>query len=87
MRECYVLNHEATTEPELKQLRHFGLIIGFAIRSRQAWNIALHPIIWKQICGVPLDPDQDLKTSDKFMHQMFQQMREQAAQCDSDETF
>ena len=47
---------------------HFGLIIGFVIRSMQAWNIALHPIIWKEIVGVPLDPDVDLKTSDKFMH-------------------
>jgi hypothetical protein len=28
----------------------------------------LHPILWKQIVGAPLDPDQDLKTSDKFMH-------------------
>lgn len=28
----------------------------------------LHPIIWKQIVGVPFDADHDLKTSDKFMH-------------------
>lgn len=28
-----------------------GLIIGFAIRSMQTWNMALHPIIWKEIVG------------------------------------
>lgn len=68
MRECYVLNHQARTESELKQIHHFGLIIGFAIRSMQTWNIALHPIIWKEIVGAPLDSDVDLKTSEKFMH-------------------
>ena len=78
MRECFVLNHQATTSSELKQIYHFGLMIGFGIRSGQSWNIALHPIIWKEIVGTPLDPSRDLETSDKFMHQMFEQMRLQA---------
>jgi len=47
MRECFVLNHQATTSSELKQIYNFGLMIGFGIRSGQSWNIALHPIIWK----------------------------------------
>ena len=68
-------------------IEHFGLIIGFAIRSTQSWNMALHPIIWKQICGVPLDSDYDLKTSDKFMHQMFENMRDQAKDAESEELF
>jgi len=34
----------------------------------QSWNIALHPSIWKEIVGAPLDADEDLKTSDKFMN-------------------
>jgi hypothetical protein len=68
MRECFVLNHQANTEVELKMMRHFGLIIGFAIRSCQTWNMALHPIIWKAIVGVSLNLNEDLKTSDKFMH-------------------
>lgn len=76
MRECFVLNHQAKTEPELKQIYNFGLIIGFAIRSMQTWNIALHPIIWKQIVSAPIDPVEDLKTSEKFMHQFFDNMRE-----------
>ena len=82
MRECFVLNHQAITESELEQIYNFGLIIGFAIRSCQAWNIALHPIIWKEIVGAPLDPDEDLETSDKFMHQMFQHMRNYAEMTD-----
>ena len=53
----------------------------------QAWNMALHPIIWKEIVGVPLDADEDLKTSDKFMHQMFYNMREQAINSTSEEEF
>ena len=57
------------------------------MRSTQAWNIALHPTVWKEIVGVPLDPDEDLKTSDKFMHNMFQNMREQAASSATDEEF
>jgi len=69
LRECWVMNHEnGKTEAELDQIYKFGLIIGFAIRSMQAWNMDLHPIMWKQIVGVPLDPDHDLKTSDKFMY-------------------
>lgn len=68
MRECFVLNHQATTSSELKQIYNFGLMIGFGIRSGQSWNIALHPIIWKEIVGIPLDPSRDLETSDKFMH-------------------
>ena len=57
------------------------------MRSTQAWNLALHPIVWKEIVGVPLDPDEDLKTSDKFMYNMFQNMRGQAASSTSDEEF
>lgn len=87
MRECFVLNHEANTKPELKQVHHFGLIIGFAIRSMQSWNMALHPSIWKVIVGAPLDATEDLKTSDKFMHQMFDNMREQAVSSQSEEEF
>ena len=87
MRECFVLNHEANTKAELKQIHHTGLIIGFAIRSMQTWNMALHSSIWKAIVGVPLDADEDLKTSDKFMHQMFFNMRVQAISSQSDEEF
>ena len=53
----------------------------------QAWNMALHPIIWKEIVGTPLDPDEDLKTSDRFMHQLFLNMREQAITSESEEEF
>ena len=56
-------------------IHHFGIIVGFAIRSCQSWNVALHPIIWKEIVGAPLDPDLDLRTSDQFMYQFFEQMR------------
>lgn len=87
LRECWVLNHEAKTEKELEQIYRFGLIIGFAIRSQQAWNMTLHPSLWKQIVGAPLDPDHDLKTSDKFMYQMFASMRQQAVEADSEEQF
>jgi len=76
MRECFVLNHLANSQAELKQIYNFGLIIGFAIRSTQTWNIALHPTVWKEIVGVPLDPEADLESSDKFMFQLFEQMRE-----------
>lgn len=68
MRECFMLNHEAKTEAELKMIYRFGIIIGFAIRSTQTWNIALHPIVWKQIVGAPLNYDEDLENSDKYMH-------------------
>ena len=34
LRECWVLNHDnGKTEAELEQIKQFGLIIGFAIRS------------------------------------------------------
>ena len=32
--------------------------------------------------GAPLDPNEDLETSDKFMHQMFQHMRNYAEMTD-----
>ena len=47
----------------------------------------LHPIMWKQIVGEPLDPDYDLKTSDKFMHQLFASWRENAKAAASEEEF
>lgn len=67
-------------------IRRFGLMIGLAIRSCQTQNIALHPTIWKSIVGVPFDLDEDLKTSDQYMYQLFDLMREQAkcAQNESD---
>jgi len=43
--------------------------------------------VWKEIVGAPLDPDTDLETSDKFMHQMFEQMREQARSTETEQDF
>lgn len=51
LRECFILNHQATSKANLEQIMQLGLIIGFAIRSMQTWNMSLHPIVWKEIVG------------------------------------
>ena len=47
MQECFVFNHTARSEPELEMFKFFGLLMGFAVRCSQTFNIDLHPSIWK----------------------------------------
>lgn len=87
LRECFVLNHRASSPDELNQIRRLGLIIGFGMRSQQAWNINLHPIIWKQIVGAPLDPDEDLKSFDLYTYQNLDAFRKYAEYSTNEEEF
>ena len=47
--ECFVFNPLARSEKELEMFRFFGILMGFAVRSEQTFNIDLHPSIWKKI--------------------------------------
>lgn len=59
MRSCFILNHA-----NKHQLKQFGWLLAYAINTGQPMLLDLHPIVWKQICGVPLKMD-DLCTSDR----------------------
>jgi len=65
MQECFVFNHLAKSDQELEMFRFFGVLMGFAVRCSQTFNIDLHPMIWKQVVGQPLDYEHDLNTSDR----------------------
>ena len=62
--------------------------MGFAVRSEQTFNIALHPSVWKKIVGQPLDYETDLCTLDSISYNQIKEIREKALNKDlSDEEF
>ena len=58
--------------------RFFGILMGFAVRSEQTFNIDLHPSIWKKIVGQPIDYETDLETLDVIALKQLKYLRKQA---------
>jgi hypothetical protein len=87
LRECFMLNHEASTEKELEMFFMFGAWLGFCLRTGSPINICLHPVVWKQIVGDEVGDLRDLQTSDKFAHQNLGELKYVAANATTDEEF
>jgi hypothetical protein len=50
----------------LEVFEFLGILLGFAVRSAQTFNIDLHPSVWKKIVGQPIDYKNDLNTLDRL---------------------
>ena len=47
--ECYTLNPNASSQPELEKILAFSYLVGWSIMSRNGLNLDLAPHIWKRL--------------------------------------
>ncbi|XP_076880016.1 putative E3 ubiquitin-protein ligase HERC1 isoform X2 [Brachyhypopomus gauderio] len=53
-RDRFLLNPSAYTEEHLLQFKFLGILMGVAIRTKKPLDLHLAPLVWKQLCCVPL---------------------------------
>lgn len=53
-RDRYLLNPELKSVQHIKWFRFLGILLGVAMRTRKPLPLALAPMIWKLIVGLPV---------------------------------
>ncbi|XP_035381674.1 probable E3 ubiquitin-protein ligase HERC1 isoform X2 [Electrophorus electricus] len=53
-RDRFLLNPSACLEEHLLQFKFLGILMGVAIRTKKPLDLHLAPVVWKQLCCVPL---------------------------------
>ena len=49
-----VFNPSACLDEHLMQFKFLGILMGVAIRTKKPLDLHLAPLVWKQLCCVPL---------------------------------
>lgn len=45
------------TEEDLVLYKFLGILFGVAVRTKKPLDLHLAPLVWKQLVGIPLSPD------------------------------
>ncbi|TRY89480.1 hypothetical protein DNTS_016060 [Danionella cerebrum] len=53
-RDRFLLNPSACLEEHLLQFKFLGILMGVAIRTKKPLDLHLAPMVWKQLCCVPV---------------------------------
>ncbi|XP_066503891.1 probable E3 ubiquitin-protein ligase HERC1 isoform X4 [Hoplias malabaricus] len=53
-RDRFLLNPSACLEEHLLQFKFLGILMGVAIRTKKPLDLHLAPLVWKQLCCIPL---------------------------------
>ncbi|XP_043933675.1 probable E3 ubiquitin-protein ligase HERC1 isoform X2 [Protopterus annectens] len=53
-RDRFLFNPSASSDEHLMQFRFLGILMGVAIRTKKPLDLHLAPVIWKQLCCIPL---------------------------------
>ncbi|KAA0723274.1 putative E3 ubiquitin-protein ligase HERC1 [Triplophysa tibetana] len=53
-RDRFLLNPSACLEDQLLQFKFLGILMGVAIRTKKPLDLHLAPMVWKQLCCIPL---------------------------------
>ncbi|XP_016139643.1 LOW QUALITY PROTEIN: probable E3 ubiquitin-protein ligase HERC1 [Sinocyclocheilus grahami] len=53
-RDRFLLNPSACLEEHLLQFKFLGILMGVAIRTKKPLDLHLAPVVWKQLCCIPL---------------------------------
>ncbi|KAL7980305.1 hypothetical protein Chor_014634 [Crotalus horridus] len=53
-RDRLLLNPSACLEEHLVQFKFLGILVGVAIRTKKPLDLHLAPMVWKQLCCIPL---------------------------------
>ncbi|XP_055489136.1 LOW QUALITY PROTEIN: probable E3 ubiquitin-protein ligase HERC1 [Leucoraja erinacea] len=62
-RDRFLVNPSACTEEHLQQFKFLGVLMAVAIRTKKPLDLHLAPLVWKQLCSIPLVPE-DLEEVD-----------------------
>jgi len=52
-----LLNPAANTDEDLILFKFLGILFGVAVRTKKPLDLHLAPLVWKQLVGIPLTPD------------------------------
>ncbi|KAM6980533.1 putative E3 ubiquitin-protein ligase HERC1 [Aplochiton taeniatus] len=53
-RDRFLLNPSACLDEHLLQFKFLGILMGVAIRTKKPLDLHLAPLVWKQLCCIPL---------------------------------
>ncbi|XP_055518701.1 probable E3 ubiquitin-protein ligase HERC1 isoform X3 [Leucoraja erinacea] len=53
-RDRFLLNPSTCSEEHLLQFKFLGILMGVAIRTKKPLDLHLAPMVWKQLCCIPL---------------------------------
>ncbi|XP_030650140.1 probable E3 ubiquitin-protein ligase HERC1 isoform X2 [Chanos chanos] len=53
-RDRFLFNPSACLEEHLSQFKFLGILMGVAIRTKKPLDLHLAPLVWKQLCCIPL---------------------------------
>ncbi|XP_069780317.1 probable E3 ubiquitin-protein ligase HERC1 isoform X3 [Narcine bancroftii] len=62
-RDRFLLNPSANTKNHLQQFKFLGILMAVAIRTKKPLDLHLAPLVWKQLCCIPLTSE-DLEEVD-----------------------
>ncbi|XP_033110674.1 probable E3 ubiquitin-protein ligase HERC1 [Anneissia japonica] len=74
-RDRFLLNPFPWCKDYLEMFKFFGILLGVAIRTKKPLDLHLAPIVWKQLVGMPLLP-QDLEEVDVFFMQALKNIKD-----------
>lgn len=52
-----MLNPAATSDDDIILFKFLGILFGVAVRTKKPLDLHLAPLVWKQLVGIPLTPD------------------------------
>lgn len=50
----FLLNPSACLDEHMLQFKFLGILMGVAIRTKKPLDLHLAPLVWKQLCCIPL---------------------------------
>nr|XP_057932864.1 probable E3 ubiquitin-protein ligase HERC1 isoform X2 [Doryrhamphus excisus] len=53
-RDRFILNPSACLDEHMLQFKFLGILMGVAIRTKKPLDLHLAPLVWKQLCCIPL---------------------------------
>ncbi|XP_028516065.1 probable E3 ubiquitin-protein ligase HERC1 isoform X2 [Exaiptasia diaphana] len=74
-RDRFLLNPAATTDDDLILFKFLGILCGVAVRTKKPLDLHLAPLVWKQLVGIPLTPD-DIEEVDLLYIQSLRGIRD-----------
>ncbi|XP_048583459.1 probable E3 ubiquitin-protein ligase HERC1 isoform X5 [Nematostella vectensis] len=74
-RDRFLLNPAATSEDDLVLYKFLGILFGVAVRTKKPLDLHLAPLVWKQLVGIPLTPD-DIEEVDLLYMQSLRGIRD-----------
>jgi E3 ubiquitin-protein ligase HERC1 len=67
-KDRFLLNPRCSLDEDLELFKFLGILFGVAVRTKKPLDLHLAPMVWKQLAGMPLTPE-DIEEVDIFFMQ------------------